>query len=342
MFYRRAAVLAGRLTCILAFSASSLLAQTFIQSVVPNLTTTPQQITITGKHLTGDHWDSHSAPTVALGGEPLTVTSFTDTTIEANLPTGIVPGTYLLVLAHGFFPAATFNLTVGGGGTQGEQGPPGPAGPAGPMGLPGLPGLPGATGATGPAGPSGPAGLPGASGPAGPVGPAGTPGATGPAGPVGPAGAPGATGAVGPVGPVGPAGPTGATGAEGPSGPTGPAGPQGPGGTASLPTNLTTLSGALSTNGGVANKGAETYISNACSSHNIGDIILSVNGYGEAALPADGRTLAVTQNPALFSLIGTTFGGDGVTSFGLPDLRPFAPQGLQYSICVSGTFPSPL
>jgi microcystin-dependent protein len=65
-----------------------------------------------------------------------------------------------------------------------------------------------------------------------------------------------------------------------------------------------------------------------------------VNGYGEGALPADGRTLQITQNTALFSLLGTNFGGDGTTTFGLPDLRPFAPQGLQYSICVSGIFPA--
>ena len=35
----------------------------------------------------------------------------------------------------------------------------------------------------------------------------------------------------------------------------------------------------------------------------------------------DGQTLAIAQNSALFSLLGTTFGGDGRTTFGLPDLR---------------------
>ena len=35
----------------------------------------------------------------------------------------------------------------------------------------------------------------------------------------------------------------------------------------------------------------------------------------------DGQILAITQNEALFSLLGTTFGGDGRTTFGLPDLR---------------------
>jgi microcystin-dependent protein len=35
----------------------------------------------------------------------------------------------------------------------------------------------------------------------------------------------------------------------------------------------------------------------------------------------DGQLLQISQNTALFSLLGTTFGGDGRTSFGLPDLR---------------------
>lgn len=35
----------------------------------------------------------------------------------------------------------------------------------------------------------------------------------------------------------------------------------------------------------------------------------------------DGQLLAVSQNDALFSLLGTTYGGNGQTTFGLPDLR---------------------
>ena len=72
-----------------------------------------------------------------------------------------------------------------------------------------------------------------------------------------------------------------------------------------------------------------------------GDVVLSVNGYGAGgALPADGRILPIAGNTALFSLIGINFGGDGVTNFALPDLRAFAPKGLQYSICATiGIFP---
>lgn len=37
--------------------------------------------------------------------------------------------------------------------------------------------------------------------------------------------------------------------------------------------------------------------------------------------PCDGRLLSINQNQALYSLLGTQFGGDGRTNFGLPDLR---------------------
>lgn len=35
----------------------------------------------------------------------------------------------------------------------------------------------------------------------------------------------------------------------------------------------------------------------------------------------DGQLLSVSQNDALFSLLGTIYGGDGRTTFGLPDMR---------------------
>jgi microcystin-dependent protein len=38
-------------------------------------------------------------------------------------------------------------------------------------------------------------------------------------------------------------------------------------------------------------------------------------------LPADGQLLSIAQNQALFALLGTTYGGDGRTTFALPDLR---------------------
>lgn len=115
-------------------------------------------------------------------------------------------------------------------------------------------------------------------------------------------------------------------------------GPRGP--PATIPTNLTNISNDLSTNNGVAALGAEYFHSDGCANLNIGDVLLSVNGYGTGALHADGRILPINGNTALFSLLGTTFGGDDKTNFALPDLRAFAPYGIQSSICTTGLFPS--
>lgn len=41
-----------------------------------------------------------------------------------------------------------------------------------------------------------------------------------------------------------------------------------------------------------------------------------------------GQLLSIAQNQALFSLLGTTYGGNGVTTFGLPDLRGRTPRGV--------------
>ncbi|MGB0101952.1 MAG: tail fiber protein [Nocardioides sp.] len=40
----------------------------------------------------------------------------------------------------------------------------------------------------------------------------------------------------------------------------------------------------------------------------------------------DGQLLPLSQNPALFSLLGTTYGGNGASTFALPDLRGRAPM----------------
>jgi microcystin-dependent protein len=41
-----------------------------------------------------------------------------------------------------------------------------------------------------------------------------------------------------------------------------------------------------------------------------------------------GQLLPISQNAALFSLLGTTYGGDGRTTFALPDLRGRVPIGM--------------
>jgi len=48
-------------------------------------------------------------------------------------------------------------------------------------------------------------------------------------------------------------------------------------------------------------------------------------------LPCEGQVLQISQNRALFSLIGTRYGGDGTTNFQLPDLRGRAILGFGQS-----------
>jgi microcystin-dependent protein len=40
----------------------------------------------------------------------------------------------------------------------------------------------------------------------------------------------------------------------------------------------------------------------------------------------DGQLMSISQNTALFSLLGTTYGGDGRTTFGLPNLQGCSPM----------------
>lgn len=52
----------------------------------------------------------------------------------------------------------------------------------------------------------------------------------------------------------------------------------------------------------------------------------------------NGQLLAINQNQALFSVLGTTFGGNGQTNFGLPNLQGRAPihQGQGFSVGTVG------
>ncbi|KZY34997.1 hypothetical protein A3754_13975 [Alcanivorax sp. HI0083] len=45
----------------------------------------------------------------------------------------------------------------------------------------------------------------------------------------------------------------------------------------------------------------------------------------------DGQILPINQNQSLYSLLGTTYGGDGRTSFALPDLRGRTPMHIETS-----------
>ncbi|MGZ3687199.1 MAG: phage tail protein [Bdellovibrionota bacterium] len=61
----------------------------------------------------------------------------------------------------------------------------------------------------------------------------------------------------------------------------------------------------------------------------IGQIMLFAGAYAPAGwYLCDGTLLSISNNINLFSLLGTTYGGDGVTVFGIPDLRARAPMGV--------------
>jgi len=54
----------------------------------------------------------------------------------------------------------------------------------------------------------------------------------------------------------------------------------------------------------------------------IGEIIMFAGNFAPRGWAlCDGQLLSIAQNSALFSILGTTYGGDGRTNFGLPDLR---------------------
>lgn len=58
----------------------------------------------------------------------------------------------------------------------------------------------------------------------------------------------------------------------------------------------------------------------------IGQIIMAgFNFAPRGYATCDGQLIAISQNTALFSLLGTTYGGNGQTTFALPDLRGRVP-----------------
>ena len=96
------------------------------------------------------------------------------------------------------------------------------------------------------------------------------------------------------------------------------------------PTTVADLSALVETSRAALGNGRE------CT---LGEVWL-VAGVVAGGLPAEGQLLPISENSALFSLLGTLYGGDGRTEFGLPDLREAAPNGLTYVICDQGLYPS--
>lgn len=58
----------------------------------------------------------------------------------------------------------------------------------------------------------------------------------------------------------------------------------------------------------------------------LGEIMLFAGNFAPTGYAfCEGQLLAIAQNTALFSILGTQYGGNGTTTFGLPDLRGRAP-----------------
>lgn len=55
-------------------------------------------------------------------------------------------------------------------------------------------------------------------------------------------------------------------------------------------------------------------------------------------LPLDGRLLPIDRNQVLFTVLGSSYGGDGRTSFALPKVADWGTA--KWATCVDGTFPS--
>jgi microcystin-dependent protein len=74
----------------------------------------------------------------------------------------------------------------------------------------------------------------------------------------------------------------------------------------------------------------------------IGQIVQFAFGYAPIYwMECAGQTLNIAQNQALFALIGTKFGGNGTTTFCLPDMRKASlfSGGMKYYMSISGYFP---
>jgi microcystin-dependent protein len=72
---------------------------------------------------------------------------------------------------------------------------------------------------------------------------------------------------------------------------------------------------------------------------------LGFNFAPEGWAQCNGQLMEISQNTALFSLLGTTYGGDGIRTFALPDLRksgiPAGPGiSVPYCIALQGIFPA--
>ncbi len=65
----------------------------------------------------------------------------------------------------------------------------------------------------------------------------------------------------------------------------------------------------------------------------LGEIALFAGSYAPNGYAlCNGQLLPISQNQALFAIIGTTYGGNGVSTFALPDLRSRVPLGASLGL----------
>ncbi len=65
----------------------------------------------------------------------------------------------------------------------------------------------------------------------------------------------------------------------------------------------------------------------------LGQVMMTGFAFAPAGFAAcNGALISIGQNQALFSLLGTSFGGDGRSTFALPDLRSRTPVGFGRSL----------
>lgn len=80
----------------------------------------------------------------------------------------------------------------------------------------------------------------------------------------------------------------------------------------------------------------------------IGEIkLFAANWAPRGWLFCDGQTLQINQYMALYSLLGTKYGGDGRMTFSLPKIAPLLGadtatpyDDLKYIICIEGLYPN--
>lgn len=86
----------------------------------------------------------------------------------------------------------------------------------------------------------------------------------------------------------------------------------------------------------------------------VGEIRMFAFNFSPAGwAPCDGQLLPISENETLFNLVGTTYGGDGESTFALPKGRPFLPYAnppqeaidalppLHFHISLFGIYPQP-